>query len=90
MDLAGYSQRKVEDRLDRLDSDVGTLKSDVATLKTDVATLTTDVAVIRASMATKDDIIQLQRWMVTLLLPLILPIYGVLLVILIFLYKLKP
>ena len=76
MDLAGYSQRKVEDRLDRLESDVATLKQ--------------DVAVIRASMATKDDVVQLQRWMVTLLLPLILPIYGVLLVILIFLYDLKP
>jgi hypothetical protein len=76
VNLSDYNRRTVDDRLGRLE--------------TRVATIEMDVAIIKASIATKDDIIQLQRWMVTLLLPLILPIYGVLLVILIFLYNLKP
>jgi hypothetical protein len=92
MDLRDYNQRKVDERLGRLETDVGSLqadvsvlKSDVSVLKTDVAVLKTDVAVIKASMATKDDIIQLQRAMFAL----ILPIHAVLIVILIFLYNAK-
>ena len=92
MDLTDYTQRRVDERFDRLEtrvdgieSDLGVLKSDVAVLKSDVAVLKTDVAVIKVSMATKDDIIGLQRAMFTL----ILPIYGVLIVILIFLYNAK-
>lgn len=78
MDLTDYTQRRVDERFDRLETRVGGIESDVAVLKT-------DVAVIKASMATKDDIIGLQRAMFTL----ILPIYGVLIVILIFLYNAK-
>jgi hypothetical protein len=44
-----------------------------------------DVAVIRATMATRDDLVQMGRWLTTL----ILPIYGVLIIILIFLYNAK-
>jgi len=78
VDLTDYTQRRVDERFDRLETRVGGIASDVAVLKT-------DVAVIKASMATKDDIIGLQRAMFTL----ILPIYGVLIVILIFLYNAK-
>jgi hypothetical protein len=85
MDLRDYNRRQVDQRLGRLETDVGTLHADVAVLKTDVAVLKTDVAVIKARMVTKDDLIQLERWMFAL----ILPIYAVLVVILIFLYNAK-
>jgi hypothetical protein len=48
-----------------------------------------DVAVIKATMATKDDIIRLRHDLDALILPLGLPIYAVLIVILIFLYNAK-
>ena len=78
MDLRDYNQRNVDERLGRLQTDIGSLQADVAVLET-------DVAVIKASMATKGDVIQLQRAMFAL----ILPIYGVLILILIFLYNAK-
>jgi hypothetical protein len=46
----------------------------------------TRLAVIEAKIATKDDLINLGRWLTTL----ILPIYGVLIIVLIFLYQSKP
>jgi hypothetical protein len=71
MDLTDYNRRNVDERLGRLESELRVVQ--------------TDVAIIKATMATRDDLIQLQRWMFAL----ILPIYGVLLVILIFLYNAK-
>jgi hypothetical protein len=50
-----------------------------------VAGVEMDVAVIRATMATRDDFVQMGRLLTTL----ILPIYGVLIIILIFLYNAK-
>jgi hypothetical protein len=82
VDLADYTRRNVESRFDRLDARVAVIEGDVAVLKT-------DVAVIKASMATKDDIMGLRHDMYALILPLVLPIYGVLIIILIFLYNAK-
>lgn len=53
---------RVDERLERLESDVGTMKSDVGTLKGDVGTLKGDVANLKGDMDTvKRDVETLKR-----------------------------
>jgi hypothetical protein len=53
---------RVDERLERLESDVGTLKSDVGTLKSDVGTLKGDVGILKSDMDTvKRDVETLKR-----------------------------
>jgi septal ring factor EnvC (AmiA/AmiB activator) len=54
-ELANHLRRgqdATNDRLDRIEGDVGTLKTDVGTLKTDVGTLKTDVGTLKTDVGT--------------------------------------
>jgi chromosome segregation ATPase len=60
-DYLRRGQNATNDRLDRIEGDIGTLKTDVGTLKADVGTLKTDVGTLKSDMAeVKTEMVELK------------------------------